>query len=138
MRTPGWSDSCNHREHRKATLTTYETREEAEAEYNGKARGWYSTDGWLFDGELPPAGQRFRIMPIGGTLATHYFHGEPVEIPFPTVELAREYAEDWHEYPSGTRNKQILYNIVGDTDTVVRWSSYRVEPGVELTPGDYA
>ncbi|MFJ5725828.1 hypothetical protein [Streptomyces sp. NPDC093149] len=141
IRTPGWSDSCNHpmRERRKATITTYEKREPAWEEYYGKAgSGWWTTDGWFFEGEIPPEGERFRIMPIVGSLNTHFEHGRPVEIPFPTIELAREYAEDYHEYPHGERDKQILYNIVGDQDTVVRWSSYTVPVGTELSPGDWA
>lgn len=140
VRTPGWADSCNHlrSERRKATITTYKTREQAEVEYQGKARGWGSTDGWLYEGEMPPEGARFRIMPIKGTLTTHFWHGEPVEIPFPTIDLAREYAEEYHEYPDGGRHKQILYNIVGDRDTVVRWSSYTVKAGTELAAGDGA
>ncbi|WP_030660815.1 hypothetical protein [Streptomyces rimosus] len=141
VRTPGWSDSCRHpkREWRKATLTTYETRAAAEEEYYGKAgSGWYTTDGWLFEGQMPPEGERFRIMPIVGTSTSHHEHGRPVEIPFPAIEMAREYAEEYHEYPDSGRRKQSLYNIVGDRDTVVRWSSYDVEVGTELTPGDWA
>ncbi|MFJ5739982.1 hypothetical protein [Streptomyces microflavus] len=140
IRTPGWSDSCDHhrRERRKAMITTYKTREEANAEYQGKARGWGATDGWMYEGEMPPEGERFRIMPIKGTLTTHFWHGEPVEIAFPTIDLAREYAEEYHEYPDGNRHKQILYNIVGDQDTVVRWSSYEVRVGTELRADDWA
>ncbi|WP_274032613.1 hypothetical protein [Streptomyces sp. MMBL 11-1] len=141
VRTPGWSDTCQHKrsERRKATFTVYDDRAMAEREYQGRAGGgWYTTDGYLFEGEMPPEGERFRIMPIRGNLTSGYFHCEPAEIPFPTIETAREYAEDYHEYPSGVRDKQILYNIVGDQDTVVRWSSYRVPVGRELTPGDYA
>ncbi|MFV0135554.1 hypothetical protein ACLGIH_20420 [Streptomyces sp. HMX87] len=123
---------------RVATLTTYQDRAAAEAEYMGKARGWYSTDGYMFEGEMPPEGERFRILPIGGSLTTHYYHGEPVEIPFPTIEMAREYAEDWHEYPNAKRYQQILFNIVGDRDTRVRWSSYGVSVGTELEAGAYA
>ncbi|MEW1548457.1 hypothetical protein [Streptomyces tsukubensis] len=140
VRTPGWSDSCAHprSERRKATITEYGTREEAEAEYQGKACGWGATDGWLYEGKMPPEGERFRIMPIQGTLTTHFWHGAPVEIPFPTIGLAREYAKEYHEYPDGGRHKQILYNIVGDQDTVVRWSSYTVKAGTELAAGDGA
>ncbi|WP_424863043.1 hypothetical protein [Streptomyces sp. MMS24-I29] len=140
-RTPGgWPPNCRHPRsaRRKATITTYEDKHAAEAWFNGRARGWYSTDGWLFEGGMPPEGERFRIMPIVGSLNTHYEHGRPVEIPFPAIELAREYAEDYHEYPHGGRDKQVLYNIVGDQDTVVRWSSYTVPVGTELSPGDWA
>ncbi|WP_030570081.1 hypothetical protein [Streptomyces aureocirculatus] len=65
-------------------------------------------------------------------------HAAPFEIPFPTIEMAREYAEDWHEYPDGNRRKKILFNIVGDQDTIVRWSSYGVSIGHELAAGAYA
>ncbi|MFE4335380.1 hypothetical protein ACFRQM_40045 [Streptomyces sp. NPDC056831] len=138
---PGWSDSCNHpkRERRKATITTYEKREAAWEEYYGKAGGgWWTTDGWFFEGEIPSEGERFRIMPIVGSLNTHYEHGRPVEIPFPTIEIAREYAEVHHEYPDGGRRRQILFNIIGDQDTKVRWSSYTVPVGTKLLPGDWA
>lgn len=92
VRTPGWSDSCNHlrseRERYKATITTYKTPEEAEAEYQCKVRGWGSTDGWLYEGE-----SRRRVSgsgsPIKGTLTTHFWHREPVEIPFPTIDSRR-------------------------------------------------
>lgn len=134
VRTPGWSDLCNHlrRERRKATIATHTTREEAEAEHQDKAGGWTCA------GEMPPEGERFRIMPVKGTLAACFWHGEPVEIPFPTIVLAREYAEEYHEYPDGERYKQVLYNIVGDQDTVVRWSSYAVKVGTELRAGYWA
>ncbi|WP_405824189.1 hypothetical protein OG705_29085 [Streptomyces sp. NBC_00838] len=141
VRTPSWSNSCNHprREQHKATLTSYETRAAADEEYYGKAgSGRYTTDGWLFEGAMPPEGDRFRIMPIVGTLNTHYEYGRPVEIPFPSIEMARAYAEEWHEYPDGRRRKQILFNIIGDQDTRVRWSSYNIATGRELTPGDWA
>lgn len=121
-----------------ATITVYEERKAAEAEYFGKARGYHSTDEWIFEGEMPPEGEQFRIMPITGTLCTHHEHGKPVEIPFPTIELAREYAKEYHEYPHGEREMHILFNIVGDQDTRVRWSSYTVPVGTELTPGDWA
>lgn len=90
VRTPGWSDSCNHlrSERYKATITTYKTPEEAEAEYQCSVRGWGSTDGWLYEGE-----SRRRVSgsgsPIKGTLTTHFWHGEPVEIPFPTIDSRR-------------------------------------------------
>ncbi|MFF8283296.1 hypothetical protein ACF06W_11305 [Streptomyces albus] len=141
VRTPGWSDSCNHPrgERRKATLATYEDKAAAEEEYYAKAGGgWCTTDGWFFEGKMPPEGKRFRIMPIVGTLNTHYEHAEPVEIPFPTIQMAREYAGEYHEYPDGARRKHILFNIVGDKDTVVRWSAYNIEIGLELTPGTWA
>ncbi|MGW3153770.1 hypothetical protein [Streptomyces sp. NPDC001089] len=137
----GWPPRCGHpsRERRKATITRYEDRAAAEEEYYSKAGGgWYTTDGWIFEGEMPPEGQQFRIMPIVGSLNSHYEYGKPVEIPFPTIEMAQEYAEKHHEYPDGERRKQILYNIVGDQDTRVRWSSYNVEIGRELTSGDWA
>ncbi|WP_329271830.1 hypothetical protein [Streptomyces sp. NBC_01451] len=123
-----------------ATLTTHDTQSLAEAWFNGRARGWYSTDGWLFDGEMPSEGERFRIVPVGGSLATArgYLHGAPVEIPFPTIEQAREYAEAYHEYPDGRRHRQVLFNIVGDQDTLVRWSSYGVGIGTELEAGAWA
>ncbi|MFB7919518.1 hypothetical protein [Streptomyces sp. NPDC056061] len=123
---------------RKATITTYEDERAAEAWFNGRARGRYSTDGWMFEGVMPPEGERFRIMPIVGSLNTHYEHAAPFEIPFPTIAMAREYAEDYHEYPHGGRSKQVLYNIVGDQDTIVRWSSYTVPVGTELSSGDWA
>lgn len=90
-RTPGWSDSCNHlrSERHKPTITTYKTSEEAAAEYQGKARGWGSTMDGCTRGEMPPEGERFRIMLIKGTLTTHFWHGEPVEIPFPTIDWRR-------------------------------------------------
>ncbi|WP_158819110.1 MULTISPECIES: hypothetical protein [Streptomyces] len=140
-RSPGgWPPSCGHprSERRKATITTYENKDEAEAWYMGRARGWCSTDGWLFEGAMPPEGERFRIMPIGGSLDSHFEHSSPYEIPFPTIDMAREYAEEYHEYPDGNQDKQTLYNIVGDRDTVVRWSSYTLAIGTELTPGDWA
>lgn len=134
----GWPPRCGHSAPRVATLTTHENQGLAEAWFNGRARGWYSTDGWLFEGAMRPEGQRFRIMRIGGSLNTHFIHGDPYEIPFPTIEMAREYAEDWHEYPHGGRDKPILYNVVGDQDTQVRWSSYGVTVGTELGAGAWA
>lgn len=140
-RSPGgWPPSCGHpqRERRKATITTYKEKSTAEAWLQGRARGWYSTDGWMFEGVMPPAGERFRIMTTVGSLNTHLEHAAPFAIPFPTVEMAREYAEDWHEYPDALRRKEILFNIVGDQDTIVRWSSYGVSVGHELSAGAYA
>ncbi|MGW1784923.1 hypothetical protein ACWCQQ_38335 [Streptomyces sp. NPDC002143] len=92
----------------------------------------------MFEGVMPPAGERFRIMTTVGSLNTHLEHAAPFAIPFPTVEMAREYAEDWHEYPDALRRKEILFNIVGDQDTIVRWSSYGVSVGHELSAGAYA
>ncbi|NIY68093.1 hypothetical protein [Streptomyces malaysiensis] len=77
-------------------------------------------------------------MPIIGSLNTHFEHSSPFEIPFPTVKMARDYAENWHEYPDGHRRKEILYNIVGDQDTIVRWSSYTIPVGTELEAGEWA
>ncbi|WP_434598192.1 hypothetical protein [Streptomyces sp. A5-4] len=134
----GWPPRCGHPAPRVATLTTHERQGLAEAWFNGRARGWYSTDGWLFEGAMPTEGQRLRIMPILGSLTTHFEHSAPFEISFPTIEMAREYAQDWHEYPDGERRKEILFNIVGDQDTIVRWSSYTVEVGTELEAGAYA
>lgn len=133
----GWPPRCPHPAPRVPTLTTHATREAAEAEY-AKTRGWYSTDGWMVEGEIPPEGERFRVMPVVGTLATHYEHSRPRELPFPSIDLAREYAEEWHEWPDGNRHKEVLFNIVGDQDTRVRWSSYRVQIGAELEAGDWA
>lgn len=137
-RTPGgWPPRCTHAARRVATLTRHTDRDAAETEY-AKTKGWYSTDGWMFEGEMPPEGERFRIMPMDGTLNTHYEHRAPVDIPFPTIDMARDYAEDWHEWPDGERHKETLFNIVGDTDTRVRWSSYGVRVGAELEAGNYA
>lgn len=137
-RTPGgWPPRCAHAARRVATLTRHTDRESADAEY-GKTKGWYRLSGWLYEGEMPPAGERFRIMPVGGNLKTHHVHADPVDIPFPSIEIARDYAENWNEWPDGNSHKEILFNIVGDTDTRVRWSSYTVEAGTELTPGEWA
>lgn len=77
----------------------------------------------------------FRLMSVGGTLNTHYFHCAPFALEFPTVDAARAYAGEWNDYPDDRRRKLILFNVVGPDDTVVRWSSYGVREGMELTPG---
>lgn len=80
----------------------------------------------------------FRVMDVGGTLNTHYFHSEPYPLEFPSVDAARAYAEEWNDWPGDRRRKLTLYNVVGAGDTVVHWSSYGVKVGRELTPGDWA
>lgn len=134
-----YPENCRHgRGARRAPVFTTHPTLEAAAPEAAKLKGWYHLDGYVFEGEMPPEGERFRIMPIIGSLNTHYEHAAPVEIPFPTIEQAREYAEDWHEWPDARRHKEILFNIVGDQDTRVRWSSYTVPVGTELAPGDWA
>lgn len=94
VRTPGWSDTCDHpRDKRRVpVITRHADRESAEAEF-AKTKGWDGTGGWIFEGAMPPEGERHQC---------------------------------------------VLFNIVGDMDTRVRWSSYNGPVGTELTPGDGA
>lgn len=124
----GWPPSCEHISRRVPTLTRHTGRESAESEYSKTQDGWYSLSGWMFHGEMPSEGKRFRIMPVIRVGEWHK-HAEPWNIPFPTVELAVEYAED-----KGLQ----FFNVVGDTDTVIRFSPYNVKVGRELFPGDMA
>lgn len=127
IRTPGdWSGSrCTHAVRRIPTITVHTTRESADPEY-AKTLGWHSLPGYLYEGVMPPEGERFRIMRVGGNSISGHHHGEPGTMPFPTAEFAAEYAE---------KTRGILYNIVGDQDTRVRLSSYCVPVGTELEPG---
>lgn len=138
-RTPSaWPPRCGHPLKRVPTFTEHTTLDTARAEF-AKTRGWDSTDGYVFSGAMPPEGERFRIMPVTGSLTSTYGHGAPEEIPFPDVATAALYASQWHEYPDSTRRRHpSLVNIVGDTDTVVRWSSYGVDVGTELSTGALA
>ncbi|MFH9731816.1 hypothetical protein [Streptomyces sp. NPDC017260] len=124
----GWPPRCNHGEKRVLSITEHETRETADPEF-AKTLGWYASPGYEFEGKMPPEGERFRIMGVAGTLssAEGYTHARPGRMVFPTVELAMEYAE---------KKRTVLYNIVGDQDTVVRLSSYRMQVGRELIAGD--
>ncbi|MBD0734007.1 hypothetical protein [Streptomyces sp. CBMA29] len=117
-----------HAEKRVLTVTVHQTREAADKEY-AKTLGWERLMGYLCEGAMPPEGARFRIMPVAGSLSTSrgYFNGKPSLLVFPTAEFAAEWAE---------KNRHILYNIVGDQDTRVRLSTYRVPVGWELEPGE--
>lgn len=129
----GWPPRCRHCVPRVPTFTSHTELETVRAEF-AKTRGWGSTDGYVHNGVMPPEGERFRIMPVDG-----YRHGAPWEIGFPTVDVARRWAAQWHDYPDGKRYQYpSLVNVVGDRDTVVRWSSYGIEPGTELTPHQHA
>lgn len=138
-RTPGgWPPRCNHRYEREVKVTQHETRESADREF-AKTRGWRPTDGWLFEGEMPPEGERFRIMPIvGGGGSGFHRHAEPWDIPFPTVGMAQTYAERFSKYPDGRSHRYHLYHVVGDQDTRVRWSATGVPEGTVLHAGDPA
>lgn len=133
-------EDCHHRVKRVPTFTEHTTLESARAEF-AKTRGWGSTDGYVHNGVMPPVGERFRIMPVAGSLSSvdGYVHSLPVALDFPTAQAAAQYAAQWHEYPDGKRHRfASLVNVVGDRDTRVRWSSYGVEPGTELTPHEHA
>lgn len=137
-RMPGaWPPRCTHGDKRQVKITQHETREAADREF-AATRGWGGTDGWLFEGAMPPEGERFRIMPVSRTGAGYSEHMQPWEVPFPTVDMAREYAERFAEYPTGERHRHVLYHVVGDQDTRVRWSATGVEVGTELYAGDPA
>lgn len=140
-RTPGaWPPRCGHPVPRVPTFTEHAQLDTVRAEF-AKTRGWGSTDGYVYNGVMPPEGERFRIMPVGGSLSSvdGYRHRAPWEIDFPTVDVATLYASQYHEYTNAQRYRyESLVNIVGDRDTVVRWSSYGVETGVELTPHQHA
>lgn len=139
-RTPGaWPPRCGHPDPRVPTFTEHTDLESVRAEFT-KTRGWGSTDGYVFNGVMPPDGERFRIMPVGGSLTSvdGYRHMPPWPIAFPTVEVAQAYAADWREYTDGNRYRySSLVNVVGDQDLTVRWSSYGLD-GVDLAPYDYA
>jgi hypothetical protein len=125
-RTPGaWPPSCGHPEKRIPVITTHTDKAEAESRY-AETRGWHALKGWMHEGEMPPEGERFRIMGVhGGGGSGWRKHSPPSKAVFPTVDLARECAEKW---------RNVLYDIVGDTDTRVRWSSYGVKVGTVLEP----
>ncbi|MFJ2420175.1 hypothetical protein [Streptomyces brevispora] len=126
----GWPPRCIHAEKRMLNISEHMTRESADPEY-AKTLGWGALQGYLYEGVMPPEGERFRIMHVKGSFssACGHFHGPPSSLVFPTAEFAAEYAE---------KARGILYNVVGDTDTVVRLSSYRVEVGRCLEPGEQA
>ncbi|MEU1552203.1 hypothetical protein ABZ517_05700 [Streptomyces scabiei] len=128
VRGPWSPTACGHIPKRIPTITVHETRESADPEY-AKTIGWHALPGYLYEGEFPPEGERFRIMRVAGSLSTDrgYFHAQPGRLVFPTAELATEYAE---------KRRISLYNIVGDTDTVVRLSSYGMQVGRELIAGE--
>ena len=137
-----YPENCPHARNnqRIPTFTEHTQLDTVRAEF-AKTRGWGSTDGYVYNGGMPPEGERFRIMPVVGSLSSvdGYQHATPWEIDFPTVDVAKLYASQYHEYTNAQRYRyESLVNIVGDQDTVVRWSSYGVEPGVELTPHEYA
>lgn len=136
-----WSnypENCPHvRDNQRVPTFTEHTDLQSVRREWAKTRGWGSTDGYLFNGRMPAEGERFRIMPVGGSLTSveGFTHTEPWAIDFPTVEAARAYADAWHEYTDGNRRRySSLVNIVGDRDTVVRWSSYGVRVGTVLEP----
>lgn len=129
-RTPGaWPPRCLHKDTRVPTYTTHETREAAEAEF-GKTRGWGALDGYLYEGGMPPEGERFRLVRVGGNGVHGHIHGNPSDAVFPTMEAARKYGE------RGARGS--LLNVVGDRDMRVRWSSYGLPAGTEIEPGQPA
>lgn len=121
----GWPPRCLHANKRLLTITEHPTRASAEPEY-AMTLGWFSLTGYLYEGVMPPEGERFRIMKVAGSLSFGYFQKEPGKLVFPTAEFAMEWAE---------KKRHSLYNIVGDTDTRVRLSSYGLPTGVELEPG---
>lgn len=125
-----WPPRCTHAEKRVLTITEHTTRESADPEY-AKTLGWDALTGYLYEGAMPPEGERFRIMSVAGSLSNRYgyFHTKPSLLVFPTAEFAAEWAE---------KNRRSLYNIVGDQDTRVRLSSYGVPVGGELEVGDQA
>ena len=126
-RSPGgWPPRCMHAQRTVLAVTEHETESLAENWRAGREGLYATADGYVFEGVMPPEGERFRIMRTGGNLTSGYIHAQPSVLEFPSVDLAREYA--------GTRRLS-LYSIVGDTDTRVRWSSYRVPVGTELQEG---
>lgn len=127
-RTPGgWPPRCGHADKRVPVLTVHTDKAEAEARH-AETLGWGGLKGWIFEGEMPPEGERFRIAGVGGSLSSSrgYYSAGPGRMEFPTVEFAREYAE---------KTRTILFNIIGDTDLTVRWSSYGYRIGMDIDPG---
>lgn len=123
----GWPPRCQHADKRVPVITTHTDRAEAEARH-AHTRGWGSLAGWIYEGEMPPVGERFRICGVGGSLssARGYYALEPGVMEFPTVDVAREFMD---------AKRASLYNIVGDTDLTVHWSSYGRETGSQIEPG---
>jgi len=126
-RTPGgWPPRCLHADKKVQAITEHDTESLADNWRAGRDARYSTADGYTFEGVMPPEGERFRIMGTGGDLVGGYFHARPSVLEFPTVQRAREYAE---------MRRMSLFNIVGDTDTAVRWSSYRVTVGRDLEVG---
>ncbi|MDW6058158.1 hypothetical protein SAZ11_08650 [Streptomyces sp. FXJ1.4098] len=123
-----WPPRCNHWPRRVLNISEHAARETADAEF-AKTLGWHALPGYQFEGKMPPEGERFRIMYVGGSLTRRkgYTHSEPGRMVFPTAERAMEYAEE---------KRIALYNIVGDQDTIVRLSSYGMQVGRELIVGE--
>jgi hypothetical protein len=128
VRTPGWSDSCDHTDKRVPVLTEHADAEGAR-ERHSLTLGSRCLEGWMWEGDLPPEGERFRITSVGGSHLTGLLHGKPSDMWFPTADLAREHVN---------RQRESLYNIVGDRDMVVRWSSYNLPVGTALEVGQPA
>ncbi|MFJ8027820.1 hypothetical protein [Streptomyces sp. NPDC096311] len=123
-----WPPRCLHAKKRVLTITEHQTRESADREYV-KTLGWDSLPGYLYEDVMPPEGQRFRIMGVGGNSINGHFHTLASAMVFPTAQFAMEYAE---------KKRFVLYNIVGDQDQRVRLSSYSVPIGTELFEGEPA
>jgi hypothetical protein len=136
VRTPGsdWG-RCTHKNQRVPVVASHLSREAANRQLASWVGGWYGTDGWLAPGVM---GETFHLQPVGGTLNTHYYYLPPLLLlPFPTVELACEWAERFHEYPDGKRHQYVLYNVT-DSQGLTVYSTHRATLGIGYEYGDWA
>lgn len=122
----GWPPRCMHADKRVQVIAEHGTESLADNWRAGRDGLHHTADGYVFEGVMPPEGERFRIVRSGGGGVNGYVYSVPSVLEFPSVDVAREYAR---------ARRLSLYNIVGDTDTRVRWSSYRVPVGTELEAG---
>jgi hypothetical protein len=125
---------CFHIDKRTPVVTVFDNEGTADQEA-GKIRGHYSLGGWIVRGDFPEPG--FRVQPVGGSSVHGHFYGAVSTVPFPTVEAAEKYAEDWNEWTDGARRKLVLYNVT-DTDGMTVWSSFGARTGWARVTGDMA
>jgi hypothetical protein len=80
----------------------------------------------------------FFIQPVYGSLVMGHKYAAPVtRLPFASVEDACTYASAFNDYPDGTRERYILFNVT-DADSVTVYSSFDATTGVTYAHGDYA